>query len=124
MARSFVDIAYNKGVILCKQYDGHINGEKFAKFVKRYFKRTFRRSANPHGKLFLQDRDPSQNSRHAKRAMDRIGVRVFNILSQDPDCNPIENVFNVVKQQLHQQALEREIAREDFETFSNRVKKN
>ena len=72
--------------------------------------------------MFLQDGDPSKNSRHAKRPMDRIGVRVFNIPPRSPDCNPIENVFNVVKQQLHQQALEREIVHEDFETFSNRVK--
>ena len=49
VARFFVAIAYNKGVILCKQYDGHISGENFAKFVKRYFKRTFRRSVNPRG---------------------------------------------------------------------------
>ena len=48
--------------------------------------------------------------------MDRIGARVFNIPPRSPDCNPIENVFNVVKQQLHQEALEREIAHEDFET--------
>ena len=66
--------------------------------------------------MFLQDGDPRQNSRHAKRAMDRIGARVFNIPPGSPDCNPIENVFNVVKQQLHQEALERKIAHEDFET--------
>ena len=114
VARFFVAIAYNKGVILCKQYNAHINREKFAKFIKIYFKQTFRRSANPHGKLFLQDGDPSKNSRHAKRAMDRIGVRVFNIPPRSPDCNPIENVFNVVKQQLHQQALEREIIHKEL----------
>ena len=122
VARFFVTIGYNKGVILCEHYDGRINREKLAKFVKRYFKRTFRRSGNSRGKLFLQDGDPSQNSRHAKRAMDRTGARLFNIPPRSPDCNPIENVFNVVKQQLHQQALEREIVHEEFETFSNRVK--
>ena len=84
------------------------------KVIKIYFKQTFRRSANPHGKLFLQDGDPSKNSRHAKRPMDRIGVRVFNIPPRSPDCNPIENVFNVVKQQLHQQALEREIIHKEL----------
>ena len=72
--------------------------------------------------MFLQDGNLSQNSRHAKRAMDRIGAKVFNIPPRSPDCNPIENVFNVAKQQLHQHALEREIVDEDFETFSNQVK--
>ena len=109
-------------VIFYKQDNERINEEKLAKFVKRYLKRTFRRIVNSRSKLFLQDGVWSQNSRHAKRAMDRIGARVFNIPPQSPDCSPIENVFNVVKQQLHQQTLEREIVHEDCKTSSNQVK--
>ena len=42
-----VAIAYMKGVILCEQYEGRINGEKFANFVRKHFAKTFERSANP-----------------------------------------------------------------------------
>ena len=57
-----VTIAYNKGMILCKKYHGTITGEGFAEFVRSYFTRSFERSKNPHGKLFLQDGDPCQVS--------------------------------------------------------------
>ena len=62
MAYFFVAIDYNKGVILCKQYHGTLTGEGFAEFVRSYFPRTFERSKNPHGKLFLQYGDPCQVS--------------------------------------------------------------
>ena len=52
MANFFVAIAYNKGVILCKQYHETLTGEGFAEFVRSYFARTFERSKNPHGELF------------------------------------------------------------------------
>ena len=40
----------------------------------------FERSANPRGKLFLQDGDPpSQNSKKSKKALEEIGARKFSI---------------------------------------------
>ena len=42
-----------KGVILCEQYECRINGEIFANFVREHFEKTFERSANPTGKLFI-----------------------------------------------------------------------
>ena len=42
-----VVIVYMKEVILCEQYEGRINGEKFANFVRKHFAKTFERSANP-----------------------------------------------------------------------------
>ena len=39
-------------VILCKQYHGTLTGEGFVEFVSSYFPQTFKRSKNPHGKLF------------------------------------------------------------------------
>ena len=54
--------------------------------------------------------------------MERIGARMFNIPPRSRDYNSIENVFNLMKQKLHQQALEREIVHKDFKVFSNRVK--
>ena len=55
MAHFFVAIAHNKGATLCKQYHETLTGDTFAEFIKSYFPRTFERSANPNGKLFLQD---------------------------------------------------------------------
>ena len=117
-----VAIAYGKGVVLSEQYSGNINADMFAQFVLDNFPDTFERSANPQGKLFLQDGDPSQNSRKAKNAIDAIGARKFDIPPRSPDMNPIENVFNNVKMELHKQALEQNIKHETLEQFSSRVK--
>ena len=40
----------------------------------------FEKSANPKGKLFLQDGDPSKNSSVDRQAMDSIGCRLFGIV--------------------------------------------
>ena len=65
----FVAIAHNKGVILGEQYERHMNGHKFADFVREQFPTLFENSCNKKGKLLLQDGDPSQNSRKAKLAL-------------------------------------------------------
>ena len=36
--------------------------------------------------------------------------------------NPIENIFHIVKWRLHQDALDQQITRKDFATFSARVR--
>ena len=117
-----VVIAYMKAVILCGQYERRINGKKIANFVREHFEKTFERSANPTGKLFLQDGDPSQNSEKAKAALDTVGARLFSISPRSPDMNPIENVFNYTKDKLRQQALEQNTTFENTEEFSARVK--
>lgn len=124
VAHFLVAIAYKRGVILCEQYHGKINGDMFSKFIEEHFPRTFESSANPRGKLFLQDGDPSQNSKKAKQSMDKIGVKKFNIPARSPDLNPIENVFNYVKVKLHEEALRKDIKHENFEQYSNRVKRS
>ena len=75
----------------------------------------FKICPNPKGKLFLQDRDPSQNICKARSAWDKIGTQKFSILERSPDLNPMENIFHIVKMKLHQDALEMKIQREDFE---------
>lgn len=122
VAHFMVAMAYNKGVILCEQYFGRINGQKFADFITEHFTATFEQSANPRGRLFLQDGDPSQNSTLARKSMRAVGARNFSIPPRSPDINPIENVFNVVKDRLHTQALEDNITFETFDEFSCRVK--
>jgi len=122
VAHFIVAIAHGKGVILCEQYFGRLNGEKFAQFIRDHFENTFAVSANTTGRLFLQDGCPTQNSKKAREAWYEIGAKKFSIPPRSPDMNPIENVFNVVKVQLQQQALDRKITHENFETFSVRVK--
>ena len=123
MTHFFVAIAYNKGVILCKQYHGTLTGEGFAEFVRSCFPQTFERSKNPHGKLFLQDGDPRQVSRCAKNAMDDVGCRNFAIPARSPVLNPIENMFHLVRANLQKDALTKEIKKETFLEFPRCVRK-
>jgi hypothetical protein len=117
-----VAIAFGKGVVLCEQWEGTITGEKFAAIVKRCFKKAFRNSANPKGKLFLMDGCPRQNSRAAMRAIEKVGAKVFKIPARSPDLNPIENFFNTVTMKLNNDAIEKQITRESIHEFSLRVK--
>ena len=87
MARFMVAIAYNRGVIKCHHYEGAINSEMCKSFVEELFSDMFEKSANPKGKLFLQDGDPSQNSKLSKDAMDEVGCRLFKIPPRSPDLN-------------------------------------
>ena len=74
------------------------------------------------GKLFLQDGDPSQNSKKANDAIHDVGARKFSIRPRSPDINPIENIFHQVKRKLNSDAIENNIVQENFKTFSDRVK--
>ena len=122
VAHFFAAIAYGKGIVLCEEYHGKLNGQSFANFVREHFPRLFTTCSNPKGKLFVQDGDPSQNSRRAKDAIHAIGARKFNIPPRSPDINPIENIFHQVKRKLNSDALEKHIEHENFENFSKRIK--
>ena len=67
-----VTVAQGKGVVLCEQYVEQFTGTYFADFIWERFHEAFVNSANPHGKLFLQDGDPRQNSMAAIRALDDV----------------------------------------------------
>ena len=118
-----VAISYTQGVILCGQYEGRINGQMFADFISDHFPRTFENSVNPTGKLFVQDGNPGQNSKAATQAMQAVGATKFSISRRSPDMNPIEIVFNRVKDSLHHKAIERQITFEDAEKYAARVKR-
>ena len=66
VAHFFAAIGYGKGIVLCEQYHGMLNGQSFANFVREHFPRLFTTGSDPKGKLFVQDGDPSQNSRTAR----------------------------------------------------------
>ena len=69
-AHFMVAITYKKGVIYCRHYDNRLNGKFFASLVHKDFRGVFASSCNPDGEMFLQDGDPSQNSRAATNEMD------------------------------------------------------
>ena len=75
VAHFMVAIAYDKGFIMCQQYKGRLSGEIFSEFIAEHFQETFALSANPKGKLFLQDGDPSQNSKLARVLLEKEGAR-------------------------------------------------
>ena len=66
VAHFIAAISYGKGFILCEQYD-RMNGHNFSSFIDRNFSYMFEVSCNPETSLFVQDGDPSQNSRLAKK---------------------------------------------------------
>ena len=45
----------------------------FAEFIENNFIEIFKSSCNPAGNVFAQDGDPSQNSKAAKTALEKIG---------------------------------------------------
>ena len=90
---------------------------------RRNFKTIFSFSCNPEGNLFIQDSDPNQNSKLSKTEMRNCGAQLLAIPPRSPDINPIENGFHLIGEDLSQQAVEQNITRGSFESFSARVKK-
>ena len=76
-------------MILAEQYEGHLNGKNSSDLIREQFPALFERSANARVWLFLQDGDPSQNSRKAKDAIEDINACQFKIPARSPDINPI-----------------------------------
>ena len=122
MARFMVAMAYGRGVISYIQYNSPINGEFCYEFIREHFPGMFQVSAIPRGKLFLQDGDPNQNSKRALEGVDSIGCRVLKTPVRSPELYPIENIFHLVGKKLHKDALEKQIVKETFGEFCNRIK--
>ena len=117
-----VAIAHGKGVIKCFLYE-KLNGVMFADFIRENFSSMFEDSANPRGKLFLQDGDPSQNSGPSLEAIESVGCRLFRIPPRSPDLNPIENVFHNIGKSIREDAMTNRIEKETFQQFVDRVKR-
>ena len=123
VAKFMVSIAFNKGVIGVQQYTGSINGEKYAEIVRTHFPQLLTEGANPRGGYFVQDNDPSQNSRKAKNALQEVKAHQFGIPARSPDLNPIENVFHLASKKILRDGKTLRIESENFEQFSRRCKK-
>jgi transposase len=115
-----VAIAFNKGVVLAKQYE-HMSGKYFSDFIKTDLSKLF--TGQTEQKWFVMDNDPSQTSKAARKAMNESGATLFAIPPRSPDLNPIENLFHIVKNQLDKQALSEAIHQETWQQFTARVHK-
>ena len=120
-AKFMVAISYNRGVIMCEQYDS-ISGTRFAKMMDSCLPQALALSVKPDGNLFLQDGDPSQNSAVAMEILSNHGVEVYSIPARSPDLNPIENLFHLAGMRLEREVREKKITCETFAEFSARVK--
>lgn len=119
-AKFFVAISYGCGVILAEQYE-KLNGQSFAAFIRRHFEKVFKRSGKS-SRVWIQDGDPSQNSKKSKNAQEEIGAELFPIPPRSPELNPIENVFALVKKELRFQAIENRIEKETYPQYCLRVR--
>lgn len=115
-----VGISYNKGVVLAVPYE-HMSGEYFAAFVYNDLHKCFENMGLQNSYKFIMDNDPSQSSKISMDALDDIGAEIFTIPPRSPDINVIENFFHVVKQKLQQDAIAKNITKETFDLFQERV---
>ena len=133
ISRSFVNtfIVIYKGSPTqsrASQFDGSERYEKldaqyFASFIDQHFNTMFARSCKGLTRLWLQDGDPSQNSKTARDAMARCHSELLKIPPRSPDLNPIENIFNIVSRKLEKDALNGAITRESYADFCDRVQR-
>ena len=54
--------------------------------------------------------------------MKSIRAKLLSIPPRSPDINPIENLFHLIKRQLNNDAITRNMTKETFEEFAARVK--
>lgn len=114
-----VAISYGRGVVLVQEYE-KMNGQYFAAFIRKELDACFRRFNGE--RLFVMDNDPSQRSATAKKALENIGAVLHSIPPRSPDLNPIENFFHMVKADLHNDAMHRNITKETLDEFRIRVR--
>ena len=120
VVRLMVAVAYKKGVIICEEYD-KMNGDFFADFVDRNFIDLYGKADKDNVDFFVQDGDPSQNSRKAKEALSRAKAKIFAIPPRSPDLNPIENLFHLTNKELRRSA--KSIDYESRDEFVARIRK-
>ena len=81
-AHFIVAIAYNKGVILAEQYEGHLNGQKFVDFVREQFPKLFENSSNKTGKLFCRMAMPAKTVEMHNKQFLQLGKKVYHPRSE------------------------------------------
>ena len=120
MATLFVAISLGKGICYCKHCE-KLSGKLFTEFIENNFLEVFKSSCNATGNVFVQDGDPSQNSKAAKTALGKINAVQFSISPRSPDLNPTENAFSLVGKKLSSDAVKYSISKESYAKFVERI---
>ena len=120
VVKMIVAICYGKDVIYCEQYE-KLDGNYYADFIRRNFQNMFQKSGKC-SKLFVQDNCPILNCAKARKALKEVGGESFPIPKRSGDLNPMENAFNVAKEELQTQAIRLNLTYESFEDFARRVR--
>ena len=118
--RLIVAISYDKGIIACYPYR-KMTGRLFANFIDEYFPGMFLQADKGGDNLFVQDNCPCQNSVLAKAALRRTRANLLKFPARCADVLCHENLFPVVARKLEKQATERQITRESYSEFEERV---
>jgi len=116
-----VGISYQKGVVLLEHIPA-LNGVWFKDFIKRTFNQGFLLSQKA-SRLFLQDNDPVQQSSAATKEWKTLGFEQVYIPPRSPDLNPIENLFNLTKKKLIDDAIQKRILVEPLAEYKKRIEK-
>ena len=120
-AKFVVGISYQKGTVLCEPLTQNMNGQYFADLVTDYFPDALSRSEKPSLRV-LQDGDPSQNSKKAKKALDHLDVKIRSIPARSPELNVIENLFNQLRGKIKKDSIALRVTRESKSKFIARLR--
>ena len=120
VASFFVAISLGKATCCCEHYEKS-SGKLFAKFIESNFIEIFKSSCSTKCNAFVQDGDPSQNSKATKTTLNKIGAVQCSIPPHIPDLSPVENAFNFVEKKLRSDAVRNPISKENYEKFVKRV---
>ena len=115
--RLIVAISHDKGIIACYPYR-KMTGPLFANFIDEYFPGMFLQADKGGDNLFVQDNCPCQNSVLAKAALRRTRA---NLLKFPARCADVLCHENLSLCKLEKQATERQITRESYSEFEERV---
>ena len=107
-----------RSVALCHQYQGCLDGKRFASMVHKIFPDIYKKTEHCEGRLLLQDGCLVEISAAGLKAMKKVKADVFSIPLRSPDFNPIEYFFNLILKKLNDDALENMITFESIEEVS------
>ena len=97
-----------------------MDGVFFAKFLIENFDKMVK-AVVKNSRIWIEDVDPSQNSKLAREAMKEVNSQLLPIPPRSPDITPIENFFGMFKQAFHHDALETQVKVEMMEQFESRI---
>ena len=112
--------SYDKGIIACYPYR-KMTGCLFANFIDEYFLGMFLQADKGGDDLFVQGNCPCQKPVSAKAVLRRTRANLLKFPAWCADVLCHENLFPVVARKLEKPATERQITRESYNEFEERV---